>query len=140
MANRPDQWGSYRSSLEAYRTLSLAEDTILVLKQQRKETGSSPCVFPSPTGGPISPDNVLYMLHRVLKWAGLPKVRFHDLAPHLRNAGAQNGVDIKTVPEMLGHFSAGFTMDTFAHVTIAAQKAHENDGKSPGEHPIMPSK
>ncbi len=36
-------------------------------------------VFPSPTGGPISPDSVLHMLHRVLKRAGLPKVRFHDL-------------------------------------------------------------
>ena len=63
----------------AYRTLPLAEDTIQVLKQQRKKTGSSPWVFPSPTGGPISPDSVLHMLHRVLKRAGLPRVRFHDL-------------------------------------------------------------
>ena len=29
----------------------------------------------------------------------------------------QNGVDIKTVSGMLGHFSAGFTLDTYAHVT-----------------------
>ena len=33
----------------------------------------------SPTGGPISPDSVLHMLHRVLKRAGPPKIRFHDL-------------------------------------------------------------
>ena len=33
----------------------------------------------------------------------------------------QNGVDIKTVSGMLGHFSAGFTLDTYAHVTTAAQ-------------------
>ena len=32
----------------------------------------------------------------------------------------QNGVDIKTVSGMLGHFSAGFTLDTY--VTTAAQK------------------
>ena len=63
----------------AYRTLPLAEDTIQVLKQQKKKVGSSPWVFPSPTGGPISPDSVLHMLHRVLKRAGLPMVRFHDL-------------------------------------------------------------
>lgn len=63
----------------AYRTLPLAEDTIQVLKQQKKKAGSSPWVFPSPTGGPISPDSVLHMLHRVLKRAGLPRVRFHDL-------------------------------------------------------------
>lgn len=29
--------------------------------------------------GPISLDSVLHMLQRVLKRAGLPKVRFHDL-------------------------------------------------------------
>ena len=63
----------------AYRTLPLAEDTIGVLKAQRKKTGDSPWVFPSPTGGPISPDSVMHMLHRVLKRAGLPRVRFHDL-------------------------------------------------------------
>lgn len=34
----------------------------------------------------------------------------------------QNGVDVKTVSGMLGHFSAGFTLDTYAHVTTAAQK------------------
>ncbi len=34
----------------------------------------------------------------------------------------QNGVDIKTVSGMLGHFSAGFTLDTYAHVTTAAQR------------------
>ena len=34
----------------------------------------------------------------------------------------QNGVDIKTVSGMLGHFSAGFTLDTYAHVTTSAQK------------------
>ena len=33
----------------------------------------------------------------------------------------QNGVDVKTVSSMLGHYSAGFTLDTYAHVTTDAQ-------------------
>ena len=106
----------------AYRTLPLAEDTVDVLQQQKKKVGSSPWVFPSPTGGPISPDSVLHMLHRVLKRAGLPRVRFHDLRHTFATLALQNGVDIKTVSGMLGHFSAGFTLDTYAHVTTAAQK------------------
>ena len=106
----------------AYRTLPLAEDTIDVLKEQRKKVGSSPWVFPSPNGGPISPDSVLHMLHRVLKRAGLPRVRFHDLRHTFATLALQNGVDIKTVSGMLGHFSAGFTLDTYAHVTSAAQR------------------
>ena len=106
----------------AYRMLPLAEDTIAVLKEQKKKAGGSPWVFPSPTGGPISPDSVLHMLHRVLKRAGLPRVRFHDLRHTFATLALQNGVDIKTVSGMLGHFSAGFTLDTYAHVTTAAQK------------------
>ena len=35
----------------AYRTLPLAKDTLDVLNQQRKKVGSSPWVFPGPTGG-----------------------------------------------------------------------------------------
>ena len=63
----------------AYRTLPLSADAIDVLKMQKCKVGNSEWVFPSPTGGPMSPDSVLHMLHRVLKRAGLPKVRFHDL-------------------------------------------------------------
>ena len=38
----------------------------------------------------------------------------------------QNGVDVKTVSGMLGHYSAGFTLDTYAHVTTAAQRNAAN--------------
>ena len=96
--------------------------TVSVLLEQKKKAGSSPWVFPSPNGGPISPDSVLHMLHRVLKRAGLPRVRFHDLRHTFATLALQNGVDIKTVSGMLGHFSAGFTLDTYAHVTSAVQR------------------
>lgn len=62
------------------------------------------------------------MLKRVLAKAGIPKVRFYDLRHTFATIALQNGVDIKTVSGMLGHFSAGFTIDTYAHVTTSAQK------------------
>ena len=79
----------------AYRTLPLAKDTVDVLNQQKKKVGSSPWVFPGPTGGPMSPDSVLHMLHRVLKRAGLPRIRFHDASVIIglsRQALAPQGV------------------------------------------------
>ena len=110
----------------AYRTLPLAADAIDILKAQKKKVGSSPWVFPSPTGGPLSPDCVNNMLHRVLKRAGLPSIRFHDLRHTFATLALQNGVDIKTVSGMLGHFSAGFTLDTYAHVTTSAKREAAN--------------
>ena len=105
----------------AYRTLPLSADAISVLMQQRRKTGNSEWVFPSPTGGPMSPDSVLHMLQRVLKRAGLPRIRVHDLRHTFATMALQNGVDVKTVSSMLGHYSAGFTLDTYAHVTTDAQ-------------------
>lgn len=74
----------------------------------------------------MSPDSVLHMLQRVLKRAGLERVRFHDLRHTFATLALQNGVDVKTVSGMLGHYSAGFTLDIYAHVTTAAQREAAN--------------
>ena len=106
----------------AYRTIAIGPDAVAVLEQQKRKVGGSEWVFPSPTGGPISPDSVLNMLHRVLNRAGLPRIRFHDCRHTTATLALQNGVDVKTVSGMLGHYSAGFTLDTYAHVTTQAQR------------------
>ena len=111
----------YLQQGNSYRTVTISQQAIEVLKEQKKKTNDT-YVFPSPNGGPISPDSVNNMLKRVLERAGIPKVRFHDLRHTFATIALQNGVDIKTVSGMLGHFSAGFTLDTYAHVTTSAQK------------------
>ena len=65
----------------------------------------------------MSPDSVLHMLHRVLKRAGLPKVRFHDLRHTFATLSLKSGVDVKTLSGALGHYSAGFTLNTYTHAT-----------------------
>ena len=57
-------------------------------------------------------------------------MRFHDLRHTFATLALQNGVDVKTVSGMLGHFSAGFTLDAYAHVTTTAQReaAKKMDG------------
>ena len=106
----------------AYRTLPLSADAISVLKMQKCKVGNSEWVFPSPSGGPMSPDSVLHMLHRVLKRAGLPKVRFHDLRHTFATHALTSGVDAKTLSGILGHTNASFTLDTYTHVTSDMQK------------------
>ena len=62
----------------AYRTVTISPQAVEVLNAQKAKTNDE-YVFPSPNGGPISPDSVNNMLKRVLKRAGIPRVRFHDL-------------------------------------------------------------
>ena len=95
-------------------------------EKKARENGFSEYVFSSPSGGPISPDSVLKMLHRVLKRAGLEQVRFHDLRHTFATLALQNGVDVKTLSGLLGHYSAGFTLDTYGHITNAMKKDAAN--------------
>ena len=79
-------------------------------------------MFPSPvTGEMYYPDSIVNQHKKILKDAGLPHIRFHDLRHTFATLALQNGVDVKTVSSMLGHYSAGFTLDTYAHVTTDAQ-------------------
>lgn len=107
----------------AYRQIIVPPEVSEILKKKKdRENGFSEYVFSSPTGGPISPDSVLKMLHRVLKRAGLEKVRFHALRHTFATMALQNGVDVKTLSGLLGHYSAGFTLDTYGHITPAMKQ------------------
>ena len=107
----------------AYRQIIIPPEVSKILKQKKeRENGFSEYVFSSPTSGPISPDSVLKMLHRVLKRAGLEKVSFHALRHTFATMALQNGVDVKTLSGLLGHYSAGFTLDTYGHITPAMKQ------------------
>ena len=80
-------------------------------------------IFPSPETGEIRDTSaVTSKLHRIQERAGLPKIRFHDLRHSFATLTLEAGVDVKTVSHMLGHTDAGFTMNTYMHVTDDMQK------------------
>ncbi len=87
----------------SYRSVSIGQDAVQILKDQQRKTNSE-YVFPSPTGGPISPDSVLKMLHQVLKRAGLPEIRFHDMRhpnvkPKTKNIYFPYRINIQLMPQ-----------------------------------------
>ena len=105
------------------RQISIPQEAVELLVKEHAKHPSNPWLFPSSrTGGMYHPDSVATLHQRILKDAGLEHLRFHDLRHTFATLALQNGVDVKTVSGMLGHYSAGFTLDTYAHVTTAAQK------------------
>lgn len=73
-------------------------------------------VFASETGEPLDRRNVTtYLFKPLLKRAGLPKVRFHDLRHTCATLLLTKNVNPK-VMEMLGHSSISITLDTYSHV------------------------
>ena len=74
-------------------------------------------IFTNDTGGPLDADAVYKAYKKLLADNALPNIRIHDLRHTAAALMLQNGDDIKTVQEALGHHSAGFTLDTYGHVT-----------------------
>lgn len=58
--------------------------------------------------------------------AGVPQIRFHDLRHSFATLSLEQGMDIKTISHMLGHTDAGFTMNTYMHVTDTMQQTVAN--------------
>ena len=106
------------------RKITISDDCVNLLKVLRgRQRLDQKLLFPSPiTDGYRDPDAVTRKLHRMLKRAGLPDIRFHDLRHSFATLSLEQGMDIKTVSHMLGHTDAGFTMNTYMHVTDAMQQ------------------
>ena len=104
------------------RTLALPQQAVDLLIAEHKKHSRNPYLFPSPkTGTMYDPDAFRRTHDKILKAIGAEHIRFHDLRHTFATMALQNGVDVKTVSSMLGHYSAGFTLDTYAHVTTDAQ-------------------
>jgi integrase len=114
---------------QSRRQLSLAPMAIDALKahqarqaEERQALGAvwqdSALVFTDAIGRPLSGVNVLRgEFYPLLKRAGLPRVRFHDLRHSAASLLLSQGVHPKVVSAMLGHSGIAITMDIYSHVT-----------------------
>ena len=81
-----------------------------------KEYHQCDYVFRWPDGRPFSPDYVSDKYPKLLKAAGMPKIRFHEL----RHSAASNllnmGFSLKDVQEWLGHSDIKTTANIYGHL------------------------
>ena len=104
------------------RKVSIPQEAVDLLVAEHKKHPDNPYMFPSPvTGEMYYPDSIVNLHKKILKDAGLPHIRFHELRHTFATLALQNGVDVKTVSSMLGHYDAGFTLRTYTHATRQKQ-------------------
>ena len=100
------------------RLLTLPESTVQILVEEHEKHPDNPYMFPSPkTGEMLDPASFRAMHDRILEAIGAEHVRFHDMRHTFATLALKNGVDVRTLSEMLGHYSAGFTLSTYVHST-----------------------
>lgn len=117
------------------RTIELDARTVAVLRswrarqaQERLLVGAgyrdNGLVFCRPDGEPHHPEKFTREFSRRLArapFAGLPKIRLHDLRHTWATLALVAGVDVKIVSERLGHASPVVTWQTYQHVIRGMQ-------------------
>lgn len=83
-------------------------------------------VFTNELGQPYKHETIRLHFKKIVASMGVPDMRFHDLRHSFAVVSLQLGDDIKTVQENLGHHSAAFTLDTYAHATDSMKKESAN--------------
>lgn len=79
-------------------------------------------VFTNEIGEHLSEITVYKNYKKIVNSIGLPSSRFHDMRHTYAVTALQNGDDVKTVQENLGHHTAAFTLDVYGHVTERMKK------------------
>ncbi len=109
------------------RQVNLTPRTVNALKAHRKRQleervslaglyEDQGLIFATSAGTPIQPENLVKRSFKpLLKKAGLPEIRFHDLRHTCATLLLGRGVHPKIVQELLGHATIAMTLDTYSH-------------------------
>jgi integrase len=73
-------------------------------------------VFTTKRGTALDARNVTHRFQAVVKRAGLPHQRFHDLRHACASLLLSQGLNLKDVSETLGHSRIAVTVDLYGHM------------------------
>lgn len=116
------------------RTLTVAPFVMDILKRVNKEQmlnrmylgnewrNEWNLVFTNNDGRYINTQTAYKRFKKIAERIGRPDARFHDLRHTYAVTSLQEGDDVKTVQENLGHATASFTLDVYGHVSEKMKK------------------
>ena len=104
------------------RTIILPKTVADILRRRKADTISQ-WIFPDPVKpeDPVNPSSAYLHMKTLLRRAGLPSIRFHDLRHSCASLMVMNGVSMKQVQEWLGHSDFSTTANIYAHLDYASK-------------------
>ena len=79
-------------------------------------------IFTNEIGEPLASFHVTGRFRSLLKAAGLPDMRYHDLRHGAATLMAAQGVPARVAMEVLGHSQISTTMEIYSHVADESQR------------------
>lgn len=113
MVNRPKT----NHSIRTIPLLPYIAEKLFYYKEVQQMRFNSEYVFTSATGTVIDPRDFQRDFKNLLKRNGIRMINIHGLRHTFATRALESGMSPKTLSKILGHSSAAFTLDTYAHVT-----------------------
>lgn len=109
------------------RRVDLDPDTVAMLRRWRvrqieervalgEAWADTGYVFTNELGQPLHPGTISWHFERLVKVAGVPVIRLHDIRHTHATLGLAAGVPLKVMSERLGHATTQITADLYQHV------------------------
>ncbi len=125
---------SYPKTENSTRVITVGRSVIETLQAHRRRQtkerlaadnwqNDEELIFTTPTGGRLRPDFATRRLKKLVSEAGLPWITLHGLRHTMASIALQNGTDIATVSERLGHADASITARIYLHGSKESDRA-----------------
>jgi integrase len=125
-------------TVRSARTIALAPFVVEALRRQKREQlerrlflglgrDDAAYVFDRTDGKPWNPDQFSWRFADLVRRAGIPKVRLHDLRHSYASLSLAAGTDLKIISTSLGHSTIAVTANLYMHVTESLK--HESAAK-----------
>ena len=101
------------------RDIPITKEIVDILQTIKKEDGY---YILSNSSKPIEPRTYRKFYNKFMKESGVEPIKFHALRHTFASINIENGVDVKTISDILGHSDIDITLKTYTHTT---QKAKE---------------
>lgn len=99
------------------RTIPLTSELLEILSGFKEE---APYVFGREK--PLDPRTMQYRFKKILKEVGIDDRTFHALRHTFATNCVENGMDVKTLSELLGHFDVKLTLNRYVHPTMDSKR------------------
>lgn len=108
-------------SLYSKREIPMSDEIVDLLKYFYRSDGYILC-----SDKPMEPRTYQNHFHKYLKDAGIEDKKFHILRHTFATNCIDNGADIKSLSEILGHADVKTTLNRYVHPTLETKRQHLN--------------
>lgn len=109
-------------SIFSKRVIPLSDEIITLLHEYYVDAGE----YVINKDRPMEPRTYQNKFHGYLQSAGVKKTNFHTLRHTFATNCVNNGIDVKSLSEILGHSDVKITLNRYVHPTVEIKRGHMN--------------